>query len=132
MVALNSTRVLGPLQDRQDVLMALHEYLRTSESMYHLARTSIFWPTLKQNLTRIYDSCNTCQLHWRAKLPPPPIPKLDFADSSHMDLINLDFAQYSGKYYIVAAYSCSGLVMAASTKDQSTNSALQFLHHMVT
>ena len=47
-----------------------------------------------------------------------------------MDFLNLDFAQYSGKYYIVAADRCSGFVMAVVTKDQSTSAALQFLQHI--
>ena len=45
-----------------------------------------------------------------------------------MDALNLDFTQFGGKYFIVAADRCSGFVMAAATPNQSTDSALQFIH----
>ena len=44
-----------------------------------------------------------------------------------MDSLNFDYAQYTRKYYIVAADGCSGFVISASTKDQSTDSVLNFL-----
>ena len=47
-----------------------------------------------------------------------------------MDALNLDFAQFGSKYFIVTADNCSGFVMAAATPNQSTDSALQFLHHI--
>ena len=45
-----------------------------------------------------------------------------------MDALNSDFAQFGGKYFIVAADQCSGFVMAAAMPNQSTDSALQFIH----
>ena len=45
-----------------------------------------------------------------------------------MDSLNLDYAQYGRKYFIVAADRCSGFVMAAQTSNQSTAAALQFVH----
>ena len=45
-----------------------------------------------------------------------------------MDSLNIDFAQYQGMYFIVAGDRCSGFVMASPTTNQSTASALQFIH----
>ena len=53
---------------------------------------------------------------------------MDFATLSPMDSLNIDFAQYGGKYFIVAADRCFGFVMASPTTNHSTASALQFIH----
>ena len=132
LILLEGHRVFISLVARQEILTTLHEYHSTYDSMFRLDRNSIFWPTMKQNLSKLYDSCNTCQINRRAKIDPPPVPKLEFAKLSPMDALNLDFAQFGGKYFIVAADPCSGFVfvMEAATSNQSTDSALQFLHHI--
>ena len=121
-------RVVIPLLSRQNILVTLHEYHSSGESMIRLAKNCLFWPTMKSDLVKLYESCTNCQINRRAKINPPPIPKLNFAKLSPMDSLNIDFAQYGSKNFIAAADRCSGFVMASPTSNQSTASALQFVH----
>ena len=70
LILLEGHRVLIPLLARQEILTTLHKYHSTYDSMFRLARNSIFWPTMKQDLSKLYDSCNTCQIIVVLKLNP--------------------------------------------------------------
>ena len=128
LVILEGCRVVIPLLARQSILVILHEYHSSGQSMIRLAKTCIYWPTMKNDLLKLFESCTKCQINRNSKLPPPPVQTLDFASLSPMDALNVDFAQYQGKYFIVAADRCSGFIMASPTNNQSTETALQFIH----
>ena len=68
-VILQGTRVVIPISARKDVVASLHDYHSTSDAMFRLAKTTLFWPTLKSDLENVYR----CQIQHLAKLPPPPL-----------------------------------------------------------
>ena len=95
--------------------------------MFRMAKTMVFWPTLKADLETVYNRCERCQIHRIAKLPPPTIACLEFSQLAPMDLVNMDFCQYAGKYYLIIVDRSSGYVMVAATPDQTADTALKYL-----
>ena len=68
------------------------------------------------------------EMYFPLVAPQPDIAPTCVCQFIALYALNLDFTQFGGKYFIVAADCYSGFVMAVVTSNQSTDSMLQFLH----
>ena len=96
-VILQGVRVLVPWEFRKTVLVALHEFHQSADAMFWLAKSLVFWPTMKQDVQILFDKCNTCQVNRKAKLPLPPVGNMHFVNLEPMDSISLDYCTLAGR-----------------------------------
>ena len=71
LVILEGTRILVPRGERKRILGILHEFHSTKDQMFRIAKGTLYWPTMKQDIFNIFERCSIYQANRRAKLPSP-------------------------------------------------------------
>ena len=52
--------ILIPKPYREEILRELHSSHLSDTSMLNLAKSKLYWPGLKEDLRRVYKSCDEC------------------------------------------------------------------------
>ena len=107
-VLLQGVRVVVTREFRKTVLGTLHEFHQSADAMFRLAKSLVFWPTMKQDVQILFDKCNTCQVNRKAKLPLPPVGNMHFVNLEPMDSISLDYCTFSVRSNLVSADRSTG------------------------
>ena len=94
-------RVIIPESLRTEVLQVLHAAHQGVSAMHERAKAGVYWPGITKDISRIRDTCSSCNLiaPSNPRHPPadPQIPKTSF------EAVVCDFFTYRGWYYFVAA-----------------------------
>lgn len=91
-------RIWIPHSMRDEILKRLHSSHMGQTKMYSLAQTSIWWPKLRDSITKISDSCMHCAQHRPNKSEPlitTPLP------SDPWRKVGVDLLKKDSKWYIV-------------------------------
>ena len=67
LIVKNEEEVLIPKGDREAILEELHSTHLSSQGMKKLARGRIIWKGMNKQIERVYESCESCLVHARAK-----------------------------------------------------------------
>ena len=78
LVILEGSRIVIPLQDRKQILEQLQKFHSSQDQMYRIAKQTLFWPTLKNDILNVFERFSICQVHRRAKIAPPSSPLSHF------------------------------------------------------
>ena len=125
----NGSEVFIPLADRQRILDLLHATHLETESMKRLARSKFLWPGMSKAIETVYKTCQVCKeesnskVHKKASVIPQDLTMLAPAES-----LNMDYATYEGRRYMIIKDVSSGFIDVKSTKDQTTQEAQRCIH----
>ena len=107
-VVMDDNRVVVPEQMRRELLEMLHQYHQSSEQMLALATKRWYLPELKAQVKDLWFQCEICQTHRPGKTREHPMTDLILVNLAPMEILNMDFCQFGGKYYLVAADRATG------------------------
>ena len=91
--------VLGAARDK--ILQKLHRAHQGAAKMILLARDTVFWNSMRQDLQRISDECESCQKYARA--PWKPAPTVRTQPTRPWEHIAADLFQLDNKTYLLIA-----------------------------
>ena len=100
--------------------LQLHEFRSSQDQMFRIAKQTLYWPTLKMDLLNILS---------HAQYAPPVLYPI-FANHHPMDALSMDYAAFRGKHLLVVADRGSGFLFATFCKDQTSRTAITFLHQL--
>ena len=107
-VLLYKSRVVIPMELREQILQTLHAAHQGISGMTGRAEQAVFWPGITQDIRRKHDTCNACMRNAPSQPagPPvrPPSPEHPF------QLIVGDYFHKTGRNYLVIADRYSGWV----------------------
>ena len=117
-------RILVPKAARKHILKMLHFAHLGQTKTIALANQLYFWKGMSVEIKQLVDACEQCQTH--ANFQPKETLKPTFA-SYPMEQNSADFAEYSGKKYLIHVDRFSGYMWIYSmpkTTSQETKKAM--------
>ena len=90
-------RIVIPKSLRTELLARVHEGHQGRERCKRLARTSIYWPGLNEDIDNLVDGCEPCLLR-RDKLPREPLIPHQVPDRAWQK-VGVDLFSYAGQSY---------------------------------
>merc|ERR1712002_359199 len=127
LIVKNEDEVLIPEGDREEILAELHSTHLSSQGMKKLARGCITWKGMNKQIDRVYESCESCSVHARAK-PHRNNARCEVIPSS-LELtvagekVVADFAEYGPNKIFIIKDRYSGLLRVYGMKDLTMQSA---------
>ena len=127
LIVKNEDEVLIPEGDREAILEELHSTHLSSQGMKKLARGRITWKGMNKQIERVYESCESCLVHARAK-PHRNNARCEVIPSS-LELtvagekVVADFAEYGPNKLLIIKDMYSGLMRVYAMKDLTMKSA---------
>ncbi|XP_060073014.1 uncharacterized protein LOC132552840 [Ylistrum balloti] len=98
-VIIYKDRIVIPPSLRTDVLTALHSAHQGTSSMMSRAETSVFWPGICNDITKLRNSCNHCNRNAPSQPSAPPTPSV--YPLYPFQCVCADFFHYKGGNYLV-------------------------------
>ena len=90
-----------------------------------LARSYVWWPNLDKDLEQLVQSCHTCQLHQKAPSKAPLHP-WEWSNKP-WQRIHIDYAELSGKTYLVIVDSYSKWLEVVPTRGSTSDITIREL-----
>ena len=136
----NDSEILVPylsLEARERVILHYHHLLGhlAADSLFNILRLRHWWPKWKEDITRVIDACERCQLNVQTHrevralaplhpLPPAPLPFQRW----HLDFLqDLPLTVDGYKNCITATDSATRWFIAVPVKDRKSKTAAKFL-----
>ena len=98
-VILKGNRILIPVALRDEVLKAIHTAHQGEVKSLLLARESVFWPGITNDIKQMVKQCPQCAEHQSAP-PKMPIQQPDLPNRP-WEKIGSDLFEYKGKHYLM-------------------------------
>ena len=106
-ILMDGIKILIPKNSRPKMLNLLHSYHSSLEQLTTQGTNRWFWPTIKNEISNMWATCQVCQENRPLKTKEVPI-KTMVLDLHPIESLNTDFCQHGNSYYIIAADRYSG------------------------
>ena len=129
LIVKNESEVLVPEGDREAILEELHSTHLSSQGMKKLTRGRITWKGMNKQIERVYESCESCLTHARAKPHKnnqrcEVIPeKLELTVAG--EKLCADFGEFGPNKLFIIKDRFSGLLRVFVMKDLTMKSAIK-------
>ena len=118
LILVDGARILIPENFRRILLKKLHVSHSGLTKTWNLASQLYYWPTMKSDIARMIEKCDSCQELRPSQQQEPVIENSDpFAPMSH---VALDLFELSGKHFLVMVCRFSGWPFVAELKSLHT------------
>ena len=105
-VPMLGRRVIIPSSCRKRVLESLHSAHQGSAKMLEMAKHSVYWPGIVDDLEQTRKSCTICDRNAPSQAPMPPLP-LESPEFP-FQMIAMDYFDVKGKSWLAIADRFSG------------------------
>ena len=126
-VIIYQGRSVIPLALRAEVLATLHPGHQGVTNMWGRAATSVWWPGLYEDISRIRSQCWRCDTnaHSQPKKPPVPLLRVDYP----FQQICSDYFSLEGKQYLVMVDWYSGWPSVYRAREANDKELVRLLRH---
>ena len=122
-LVLKGDRVIIPKSLRKQVLESVHLGHQGETKCILIARESLFWPGITNNVKEMVQSCGTCARHQTA---PPRLPLLQpDLPTSPWEKLETDFFEYNSKKYLMAVDYYSRFPIVRQLPDIQTDTVAE-------
>ena len=101
---LRGRRIIIPPRLRADVLRRLHDGHQGITKTHANAASSVWWPGISQDITRVVRNCAMCEKYRRERIEP--MKGTEFPERP-WSRVGVDFFQHKDKHYLLAVDYCS-------------------------
>ncbi|QQP31428.1 Uncharacterized protein FKW44_025037 [Caligus rogercresseyi] len=106
LIMYGSNRIVIPTSLRRQVLDELHAAHQGRERMLQLARQSVHWPRIHEDLSNLSKGCDDCATHKASQAKEPLVQ--DEQPSRPGEAVAADLFLYEGREYLVITDKYSG------------------------
>ena len=111
LLTLDIKRLVVPLQARQNILKILHYSHQGISKTYAAARSRYYWPSMKEDITQMTQSCSVCkEMNPKARTNPQIKPEQPKTDLEPFESVGLDMFSWAGKSYLLIVDRMSGYI----------------------
>ena len=110
LIVRNGGEVLIPKSARAEIIRTLHISHPATETMLNQTKNKIFWPKMREELQKFYETCEACIVHRNSR--PQNSNEIsmgnlfdNFFPNQH---VQIDFAEKASDNYLVMAEVMSG------------------------
>ena len=123
-ILLDANCIFVPKPSRKEILQLLHKSHCGITKTLALARKFYFWPTLKNDVSNLINSCEKCQC-LRPKLPDDV--QINTAAAKPVEKLSIDLFEIKNKHYFLIVDRFSGLPWFQAIKNLSTETITKYL-----
>lgn len=121
-------RIIVPASLRRDVLERLHAGHQGVAATLSRARTAVFWPSMKDDIKRTVEACQSCQLDapqlQKEPLMSHSVPKTPWYK------VGVDILSYKGVNYLVFVDYMSDFIDFEALPDMTAVSVIKVCKHL--
>ena len=121
-IIFKGRQVLIPHAIQEDILQQLHEGHQGVEKTRLLARDSVYWPRINEDIANMVKSCKACCEHQEANRKEPLMPSE--TPSAPWKVIATDIFEIKGKYFTIVSDCYSKYPMVREMPGLVTSTAV--------
>ena len=119
-IVRDGQEILIPKDYREEILKELHSSHLSDASMLNLAKSKLYWPGLKEDLKRIYKTCDQCLTNSISK----PKASHEVIPTSMQvlqpnEVVHLDYCEVEGKDILIVKCKSTGHNWARITPNKT-------------
>ena len=119
---LRGRRIIIPPRLRADVLRRLHDGHQGITKTRANAASSVWWPGISQDITKVVQNCATCEKYRRERIEP--MKGTEFPDRP-WSRVGVDFFQHKDKHYLLAVdYFSRDVEICLVSKDVNSSQTI--------
>ena len=129
LIVKNETEILIPKSMRAEMMRVLHLSHSGDVSMLLQAKNKIFWPGMRKDLKKVYDSCQDCAENKTSKANESNEVSYDniFKNFTPGQQVEMDYAEKGNQNYLLMVCSLTGFIQCYKTTNKSTTEAIKGL-----
>ena len=127
-LVMKGNRVVIPASQQVQTLERLHDAHQGLTSTLRRARRTVYWPNLQDDVQKMIEQCDECQIHGDKK--PRPSER-QIGAVRPMEVLGMDLMEIRGKHAIVTIDFYSGFLTYDELAGTTTSAVIKVLHNIV-
>ena len=127
LIILDNDRIIVPKASHESILKLLHTLHCSIAKTLSTAQCHYYWPSMKNDITNLINSCKKCQHFWSSL---PNNVKILTVASKPMEKVCIDLFKISGNHYLLIVDRLSRYPWVKKLHNLSTIHVLEYVAYI--